>query len=182
MTKLIEGDRLVIEALALEQNELDAVEHIISQMEEEAGADRMAALADMRFSFIEQVCSASVVKPHESREHLRSVAADRILTGKYTAIPVFVGIMVLVFWITFDAVGQRLSDLLEMGIGAFTDMVDAALTSFGLNPVVHSLVIDGIFAGVGSVLSFLPIIVVLFLLLSILEDSGVHGSRGLRDG
>ena len=171
-TKLIEGDRLVIDALALEQNELDAAEHIISQMEEEAGTDRMAALADMRFSFIERVCGASVVKPHESVEHLRSVAADRILTGKYTAIPVFIGIMALVFWITFDAVGQRLSDLLEMGIEAFTAMVDQAITSFGLNPVVHSLVIDGIFAGVGSVLSFLPIIVVLFLLLSILEDSG----------
>ena len=171
-TKLIEGDRLVIDALALDQNELDAVEHIISQMEEEAGQDRMAALADMRFSFIEEVCGASVVKPHESVEHLRSVAADRILTGKYTAIPVFIGIMALVFWITFDAVGQRLSDLLEMGIAAFTAAVDQALTAFGLNPVVHSLVIDGIFAGVGSVLSFLPIIVVLFLLLSILEDSG----------
>ncbi len=171
-TKLIEGDRLVIDALALDQNELDAVEHIISQMEEEAGQDRMAALADMRFTFIEEVCGASVVKPHESVEHLRSVAADRILTGKYTAIPVFIGIMALVFWITFDAVGQRLSDLLEMGIEAFTAAVDQALTAFGLNPVVHSLVIDGIFAGVGSVLSFLPIIVVLFLLLSILEDSG----------
>ncbi|MCI7730667.1 ferrous iron transport protein B [Enorma burkinafasonensis] len=171
-TKLIEGDRLVTDALALDRNELDAVEHIIHQMEEEAGRDRMAALADMRFSFIERVCGACVVKPHESREHLRSVAADRILTGRYTAIPVFLGIMALVFWITFDAVGQRLSDLLELGIGAFTDAVDGALTSFGLNPVVHSLVIDGIFAGVGSVLSFLPIIVVLFLLLSILEDSG----------
>ena len=171
-TKLIEGDRLVIDALALDQNELDAVEHIISQMEEESGLDRMAALADMRFTFIEEVCGASVVKPHESVEHLRSVAADRILTGKYTAIPVFIGIMALVFWITFDAVGQRLSDLLEMGIEAFTSVVDQALTSFGLNPVVHSLVIDGIFAGVGSVLSFLPVIVVLFLLLSILEDSG----------
>ena len=171
-TKLIEGDRLVTDALALDRNELDAVEHIIHQMEEEAGRDRMAALADMRFSFIERVCGACVVKPHESREHLRSVAADRILTGRYTAIPVFLGIMALVFWITFDAVGQRLSDLLELGIGAFTDVVDGALTSFGLNPVVHSLVIDGIFAGVGSVLSFLPIIVVLFLLLSILEDSG----------
>ena len=131
-TKLIEGDRLVTQALALEQNELDAVEHIICQMEEEAGTDRMAALADMRFSFIEGVCDQSVVKPHESREHLRSVAADRILTGKYTAIPVFILIMVLVFWITFDAVGQRLSDLLELGIEAFTGVVDQALTSFGL--------------------------------------------------
>ena len=171
-TKLIEGDQLVIEALALDQNELDAVEHIISQMEEEAGTDRMAALADMRFSFIEGVCNACVVKPRESREHLRSVAADRVLTGKYTAIPVFILIMVLVFWLTFDVVGQRLSDLLEMGIAWVTAQVDAGLTAFGVNPVVHSLVIDGVFAGVGSVLSFLPIIVVLFTLLSVLEDSG----------
>ncbi len=171
-TKLIEGDRLVIDALALDPNELDATEHIIRQMEEESGTDRMAALADMRFTFIEDVCARCVVKPHESREHVRSVAADRILTGKYTAIPVFIGIMALVFWLTFDMIGQRLSDLLELAIQLFTSMVDQALTAFGLNPVVHSLVIDGIFAGVGSVLSFLPIIVVLFLLLSVLEDSG----------
>ena len=171
-TKLIEGDRLVMDALGLDQNELDAVEHIICQMEGESGRDRMAALADMRFSFIEGVCAECVVKPHESREHARSVAADRILTGKYTAIPVFIGIMVLVFWLTFDVLGQRLSDLLELGIQWVTAQVDAALASFGLNPVVHSLVIDGVFAGVGSVLSFLPIIVVLFILLSILEDSG----------
>ena len=171
-TKLIEGDRLVIDALALDPNELDATEHIIRQMEEESGIDRMAALADMRFTFIENVCARCVVKPHESREHLRSMAADRILTGKYTAIPVFIGIMALVFWLTFDVIGQRLSDLLDLGIQAFTALVDGWLTAFGLNPVVHSLVIDGIFAGVGSVLSFLPIIVVLFLLLSVLEDSG----------
>ena len=171
-TKLIEGDQLVMRALGLDQNELDAVEHIISQMEGESGRDRMAALADMRFSFIEGVCAECVVKPRESREHARSVAADRILTGKYTAIPVFVGIMALVFWLTFDVVGQRLSDLLALGIDLVTAQVDAALTAFGLNPVVHSLVIDGVFAGVGSVLSFLPIIVVLFILLSILEDSG----------
>ncbi|MBM6816606.1 ferrous iron transport protein B [Olsenella uli] len=171
-TKLIEGDQLVMGALGLDQNELDAVEHIISQMEGESGRDRMAALADMRFSFIEGVCAECVVKPHESREHARSVAADRILTGKYTAIPVFVGIMALVFWLTFDVIGQRLSDLLAAGIDWVTAQVDAALTAFGLNPVVHSLVIDGVFAGVGSVLSFLPIIVVLFILLSILEDSG----------
>ena len=171
-TKLIEGDRLVTEALALDQNELDAIEHIISQMEEEAGADRLAALADMRFSFIESVCARCVVKPHESREHKRSVAVDRILTGKYTAIPVFLGIMALVFWLTFDVIGQRLSDLLAAGIDWFTGVVDVWLTNFGINPVVHALIIDGIFAGVGSVLSFLPIIVVLFLLLSILEDSG----------
>ncbi|WP_417228825.1 ferrous iron transport protein B [Thermophilibacter sp.] len=171
-TKLIEGDSLVMRALGLDQNELDAVEHIISQMEDESGRDRLAALADMRFSFIESVCAECVVKPHESREHARSVAADRVLTGKYTAIPVFVGIMALVFWLTFDVVGQRLSDLLALGIEWVTAQVDAALTAFGLNPVVHSLVIDGVFAGVGSVLSFLPIIVVLFILLSILEDSG----------
>ena len=171
-TKLIEGDRLVMDALALQDNELDAVEHIISQMEEESGRDRMAALADMRFSFIEGVCAECVVKPRESREHARSVVADRVLTGKYTAIPVFVGIMALVFWLTFDVIGQRLSDLLDLGIQWVTAQVDAALTAFGLNPVVHSLVIDGVFAGVGSVLSFLPIIVVLFILLSILEDSG----------
>ena len=171
-TKLIEGDHLVMDALGLDQNELDAVEHIITQMEDESGRDRMAALADMRFSFIEGVCAECVVKPHESREHARSVAADRVLTGKYTAIPVFVAIMALVFWLTFDVIGQRLSDLLAAGIDWVTAQADAALTAFGLNPVVHSLVIDGVFAGVGSVLSFLPIIVVLFILLSILEDSG----------
>ncbi|MDN0055969.1 ferrous iron transport protein B [Collinsella ihumii] len=171
-TKLIEGDARVIAALALDQNELDALEHIIVQMEGESGSDRLSALADMRFTFIEEVCSASVVKPHESREHMRSVAVDRILTGRYTAIPVFILIMLAVFWLTFDLIGQRLSDLLELGIESFTGVVDAWLTDFGVNPVVHSLVIDGIFAGVGSVLSFLPIIVVLFLLLSILEDSG----------
>ncbi len=171
-TKLIEGDKLVIKALALDKNELDGAEHIIRQMEREAGTDRMAALADMRFSFIEGICAASVVKPHESREHARSVAADKILTGKYTAIPVFIGIMALVFWLTFDLIGQRLSDLLELAINAFTGVVDQALADFGVNPVVHSLVIDGVFAGVGSVLSFLPIIVVLFILLSVLEDSG----------
>ena len=171
-TKLIEGDARVISALALDQNELDALEHIIVQMEGESGSDRLSALADMRFTFIEEVCSASVVKPHESREHMRSVAVDRILTGRYTAIPVFILIMLAVFWLTFDLIGQRLSDLLELGIESFTGVVDAWLTDFGVNPVVHSLVIDGIFAGVGSVLSFLPIIVVLFLLLSILEDSG----------
>ncbi|OUO22290.1 ferrous iron transport protein B [Collinsella sp. An307] len=171
-TKLIEGDQLVIDALALDENELAGAEHIISQMEDEAHADRLAALADMRFSFIESVCERCVVKPRESREHKRSVAADRILTGKHTAIPVFLGIMALVFWLTFDVIGQRLSDLLAEGIDWFTGVVDVALTNFGTNPVVHALVIDGIFAGVGSVLSFLPVIVVLFLLLSILEDSG----------
>lgn len=171
-TKLIEGDALVIKALHLEQNELDALEHIISQMEEESGSDRLAALADMRFAFIESVCTKCVVKPHESREHQRSVAIDRILTGKYTAIPVFILIMALVFWLTFSVIGQRLSDLLQMGIDWVTTQVDLGLTAYGVNPVVHSLVVDGIFTGVGTVLSFMPIIVVLFLLLSILEDSG----------
>ena len=171
-TKLIEGDRLVADALALDANELEAIEHIISQMEGESGRDRMAALADMRFSFIEGVCAGCVVHPRESREHARSVAVDRVLTGKYTALPVFVAIMALVFWLTFDVVGQRLSDLLDLGIQWVTAQVDAALAAFGLNPVVHALVIDGVFAGVGSVLSVLPIIVVLFILLSVLEDSG----------
>ncbi|WP_455138732.1 ferrous iron transport protein B [Thermophilibacter sp.] len=171
-TKLIEGDHLVIDALGLDQNELDAIEHIISQMEDEAGTDRMAALADMRFGFIEAVCGACVVKPRESREHARSVAIDRVLTGRYTALPVFIAIMALVFWVTFDLVGQRLSDLMQLAIDWLTGMVDAGLTAWGVNPVVHSLVIDGVFAGVGTVLTFMPIIVVLFVLLSVLEDSG----------
>ena len=171
-TKLIEGDERVVSALGLDPNELAAVEHIIVQMEGESGTDRLAALADMRFSFIEGVCEACVVRPRESREHARSEAADRVLTGRLTAIPVFVLIMALVFWLTFDVVGQRLADLLELGIERLTGVVDVALADFGVNPVVHSLVIDGVFAGVGGVLSFLPIIVVLFLLLSILEDSG----------
>jgi ferrous iron transport protein B len=141
-------------------------------MEEECGHDREAALADMRFRFIEKLCDYTVVKPEESREHARSVAIDRILTGKYTAIPAFVGIMALIFWLTFGVIGSGLSDLLELGIDAFTNLCDRGLTAYGINEVVHSLVIDGVFAGVGSVLSFLPIIVVLFFFLSILEDSG----------
>ena len=141
-------------------------------MEEESGSDRMAALADMRFSFIETVCASTVVKPHESKEHKRSQAADRILTGKYTALPVFIGIMAVVFWLTFGVLGQGLSDLLEQGIGWLTELVDQGLALWEVNPVVHSLIIDGVFAGVGSVLSFLPIIVVLFFFLSLLEDSG----------
>ena len=171
-TKLVEGDRLVLEALALDADEADAVEHIVSQMEREAGTDRMAAIADMRFSFIETVCARTVARPHESREHLRSVAVDRILTGRFTALPVFVAIMALVFWLTFGLVGQPLADGLEALIGRLTEAVDAGLVAFGTNDVVRSLVVDGIFSGVGSVLSFLPVIVVLFLLLSILEDSG----------
>lgn len=171
-TKLVEDDALVRDALNLDENEKDAIEHVVTQMEEESGADRMAALADMRFAFIESVCEATVTKPHMSKEHKRSIAADRVLTGKYTALPVFVGIMAVVFWLTFGVIGQGLSDLLDAGIGWLTDLVDQGLAIWDVNPVVHSLVIDGVFAGVGSVLSFLPIIVVLFFFLSLLEDSG----------
>lgn len=171
-TKLVEGDALVIKALSLDQNELDAIEHIISQMEEESGSDRLCALADMRFTFIEDVCATCVVKPHESREHKRSVAIDHVLTGRFTAIPMFVLIMGLVFWLTFGVVGAALQGLLEQLVSEVIGAADAGLAAFGTNPVVRSLVVDGVLAGVGSVLSFLPIIVVLFLLLSILEDSG----------
>ena len=171
-TKLVEGDELVIGALNLDQNELDGIEHIIHQMEEEAGTDRLSALADMRFTFIENVCAACVTKPHESREHLRSVAIDRVLTGRYTAIPMFLLIMAAVFWLTFGVVGAGLQGLMEQLVAAIISAADAGLTAFGTNPVVKSLVVDGVLTGVGSVLSFLPIIVVLFLLLSILEDSG----------
>ena len=171
-TKLVEGDALVLRALELDENEAAGVEHIVAQMEAESGQDRTAALADMRFSFIEEVCGRTVTKMHESREHARSVAIDRVLTGRFTAIPAFIGIMALVFWLTFYAVGQRLSDWLAVGVDALTALCDGALTSAGVNPVVHSLVIDGVFAGVGTVISFLPIIFTLFLLLSLLEDSG----------
>ena len=171
-TKLVEGDALVIKALNLDQNELDAIEHIISQMEEESGSDRLCALADMRFTFIEDVCATCVVKPHESREHKRSVAIDRVLTGRFTAIPMFILIMGLVFWLTFGVIGAALQGLLEQVVSMAIGATDAGLTAFGTNPVVRSLVVDGVLTGVGSVLSFLPIIVVLFLLLSILEDSG----------
>ena len=171
-SKLAEGDSLVLERLGLDQNEKETLEHIICQMEKERGLDRAAAIADMRFSFIQKVCAASVVKPRESREHARSVRMDRILTGKYTAIPAFIAIMALVFWLTFNVIGAFLADLLDMGIGWLTDLVDAAMTAGHVNPVLHSLVIDGIFNGVGSVLSFLPIIVTLFFFLSMLEDSG----------
>ena len=171
-TKLVEGDALVIKALNLDQNELDAIEHIISQMEEESGSDRLCALADMRFTFIEDVCATCVVKPHESREHKRSVAIDRVLTGRFTAIPMFILIMGLVFWLTFGVIGAALQGLLEQLVSMVIGAADAGLTAFGTNPVVRSLVVNGVLTGVGSVLSFLPIIVVLFLLLSILEDSG----------
>ena len=170
--KLVEGDPLVLEALKLSENEKDMLEHIICQMEEERGLDRSAAIADMRFGFIQKLCDETVVKPHESREHERSRAIDRILTGKYTAIPAFVGIMAMVFWLTFNVIGAWLQGLLEQGIESLTDIVDGALTAWDVSPLLHSLVTDGIFNGIGSVLSFLPIIVTLFFFLSLLEDSG----------
>ncbi|MEG1790300.1 MAG: ferrous iron transport protein B [Oscillospiraceae bacterium] len=171
-TKLIEGDAFFAERLALDQNELEAIGHSISELESECGMDANAALADMRYAFIEKVCAASVVKCRESREHRRSVKIDSVLTNKYLALPMFFGIMLLIFWLTFGVIGSFLSDLLSLGIGGVGALVDSALTGYGINPVVHSLVIDGIFAGVGSVLSFLPLIVVLFFFLSILEDTG----------
>ena len=171
-TKLIEDDKLILDELGLDQNEVETLEHIVTQMEGECGQDRMAALADMRFRFIEELCYETVVHPSESRERLRSKRIDAILTGRFTAIPAFVAIMALVFYLTFGLIGAWLSDVLSMGIDALTAAVDAGLTAYGINPVVHSLVIDGAFAGVGSVLSFLPIIVVLFFFLSLLEDSG----------
>ena len=171
-SKLAEGDQLILEQLKLDGNERETLEHIILQMENERGLDRAAAIADMRFTFIEKVCRETVVKPRESKEHIRSQKMDRILTGKYTAIPCFIGIMALVFWLTFSVIGKLLSDLLEAGIGWLTEAVDAGLAAWHVNEVLHSLVIDGIFNGVGSVLSFLPTIVTLFFFLSLLEDSG----------
>lgn len=171
-TKLIEDDPSIAEKLELSQNELELVEHSIIQMEEEHAMDRNAALADMRYDFIEKVCSSTVIKPQESKEHIRSVQIDAVLTHKFLAIPIFIAVMFLVFFLTFNVFGAYLSDLLAMGIDVITVQMDHALTAYGINPVVHSLVIDGIFAGVGSVLSFLPIIVVLFFFLSILEDTG----------
>lgn len=170
--KLVEGDRLILDSLHLDENEKETLEHIITQMEEESGKDRMSALADTRFQFIENLCKETVVKPNESKEHRRSQKIDRILTGKYTALPAFVCIMALIFYLTFGWIGKYLSDWLEQGIAWVTDICDKGLTAYQINPVVHSLVIDGVFAGVGSVLSFLPTIVVLFFFLSILEDSG----------
>ena len=171
-TKLIEGDTDIDERLELDQNEKELIEHSVQEMESECGMDRNAALADMRYNFIEEVCAGTVVKCRESRERQRSEAIDRIVTGKYLALPIFFGIMLAIFYLTFNVIGAFLSDLLAAGIDALTAAVDAGLTAYGLNPVVHSLVIDGVFAGVGSVLSFLPIIVVLFFFLSILEDTG----------
>ena len=170
--KLIEGGDNLTQTLGLDQNEQELLEHCIVQMETETGLDRNAALADMRYRFIEGVVERAVVKCRESREHSRSVKIDRVLTGRYTAIPAFLLVMLLTFYLTFDVIGQRLSDLLEVGIDALTRLVDSGLTAYGINPVVQSLIIDGIFAGVGSVLVFLPIIVTLFFFLSILEDTG----------
>lgn len=171
-TKLIEGDEDIIGRLLLNQNELEMVEHSIVEMEDEGKLDRNAAIASMRYDYIERLCSKTVVKCRESREHLRSVRIDRVLTNKYAALPIFVGIMLLIFWLTFDVVGAGLQDLLALGISRLSAVVDHGLTAYGMNPVVHSLIIDGIFAGVGSVVSFLPIIVVMFFFLSILEDTG----------
>ena len=171
-TKLIEGDEDIISRLLLNQNELEMVEHSIVEMEDECKLDRNAAIASMRYDYIERLCSKTVVKCRESREHLRSVRIDRVLTNKYAALPIFVGIMLLIFWLTFDVVGAGLQDLLALGISRLSAVVDHGLTAYGMNPVVHSLMIDGIFAGVGSVVSFLPIIVVMFFFLSILEDTG----------
>ena len=171
-TKAIEGDPLILEKLALDQNETEMLEHIVQQMEAERGLDRSAAIADMRFEFIERLCEQTVVKPKESRERIRSERIDRVLTGKYTAIPCFVGIMVLVFYLTFNVIGAWLQKILQMGIDAVSDMVDTGLTTLQVNEAIHSLIIDGIFTGVGSVLSFLPIIVTLFFFLSLMEDSG----------
>ncbi len=171
-SKLVEGDELILQQLQLDQNEKEMLEHIIVQMETERGLDRSAAIADMRFDFIEKVCEQTVIKPRESKEHLRSRKMDRILTGKYTAIPCFIAIMAAMFYLTFNVIGAWLQGILETGIEALTGVVDAGMTSLGVNSAIHSLVIDGIFAGVGSVLSFLPIIVTLFFFLSLLEDSG----------
>ena len=171
-TKIVEGDKLILEALNLKQNEIETIEHIICQMEEERGLDSMAAIADMRYHFIHKLVDKTVVKPRESKEHIRSQRIDRFLTGKFTAIPAFIAIMGLVFWLTFNVIGAWMQGGLEYLIGGLTEIVDKALTSWDVNPALHSLVIDGIFNGVGSVLSFLPIIIVLFFFLSLLEDTG----------
>ena len=171
-TKAIEGDPLILEKLKLDKNETEMLEHIVQQMETEREVDRSAAIADMRFDFIERLCEQTVIKPKESKERIRSEKIDRILTGKYTAIPCFIGIMVLVFYLTFNVIGAWLQGILELGINKISALVDAALTAGHVNSAIHSLVIDGIFTGVGSVLSFLPIIVTLFFFLSLMEDSG----------
>ena len=171
-TKAIEGDALILQQLQLDRNEQEMLEHIVRQMETERGLDRSAAIADMRFDFIERLCAQTVIRPQESKERIRSEKIDRILTGRYTAIPCFIGIMVLVFYLTFNVIGSGLQKLLELGIDRLSALTDTALTQLHVNPVIHSLVIDGIFTGVGSVLSFLPIIVTLFFFLSLMEDSG----------
>lgn len=171
-SKIAEGDSMILERLQLDQNEKEALEHIIQQMENENGRDRAAAIANMRFTFIEDICDATVIKPRESKEHARSAKIDKILTGKYTAIPAFIGIMALVFWLTFEVIGAFLQNLLELSITALMNLTDQALTAANVNTVLHALIIDGIFSGVGSVLSFLPIIVTLFFFLSLMEDSG----------
>ena len=171
-TKMIEGDEDIIRRLDIDQNECELLEHSIVQMEDEGGLDRNAAIASMRYDYIERLCEKTVVKCHESKEHLRSVRIDRVLTNKYAALPVFIGIMLLIFWLTFDVVGAFLQDALALGIGKLGTLVDAGLTAYQINPVIRSLIVDGIFAGVGSVVSFLPIIVVMFFFLSILEDTG----------
>ncbi len=170
--KLIEGEQDFFDALALSQNEKELIEHTIIEMEHETGLDRNAALADMRYNFIEKVCAECVVKAHESKEHKRSMQIDRVLTNRYLAIPLFIAIMGLVFFLTFNVIGKGLSDLMAMAVDGLTLFADRGLTAYGINPVVHSLIIDGIFSGVGSVLSFLPLIVTLFFFLSILEDTG----------
>ncbi len=171
-SKLAEGDTSLLPRLKLDKNEMELLEHILVQMEQEQGMDRASAVASMRFAYIHWICSQTVVKPHESKERLRSKAIDRILTGKYTALPAFAGIMALVFWLTFNVIGAFLQGLMEQGVAAFTQMVHQMFLNWHVNPVVHSLVVDGILGGVGSVLSFLPVIVTLFFFLSILEDSG----------
>ena len=172
VTKLIEGDSQIYKQLCLDENEKDMLEHIIVQMETESGMDRSAAIADMRFDFIERVCEKTVIKAHESKERIRSEKIDRILTGKWTAIPCFVAIMALVFWLTFNVIGLFLQNLLEMGIDALTELADGWMTAANVNEALHGLIIDGIFNGVGSVLSFIPIVVTLFFFLSLMEDSG----------
>lgn len=171
-TKLIEGDTYFSEKLGIDQNEQELIEHSVTEMENDEGLDRNAAIANMRYTFIENVCADTVIKGEESREHIRSVKIDNILTNKYLALPLFFCIMLLIFWLTFSVIGGSLSSLLTAGIGLFTALVDKGLTFYGINPVVHSLIINGIFAGVGNVLSFLPLIVTLFFFLSILEDTG----------
>ena len=181
-SKIMEGDEKILEQLNLTENEKNLLEDISRQTEEETGLDRAAAIAQMRFAYIEDVCSESVIKPKESREHLRSRKIDRFLTGKYTGIPAFVGIMAVVFWLTFNVIGAFLQGLLESGITALTDVVDHAMTAAHVNSVVHSLVIDGIFSGVGGVLSFLPIIVTLFFFLSLSGRQWIYGKSSFYHG